>query len=242
MIAVIKRHPISSRIVEQLSAEDLAAFRDTRLGEVRPATVLRQLRVILHTLKVASDEWGWVVPLTEVRKVRLPRVLVRHTDRVTDQEFSKFLSFANECCRGELAFVARLALSTAMRRGELLALDWSDIELEQRFALVRMSKNGHARKVPLSRAAIETLSEKLCRQGPVIKLSANAVKLAFARVRKQAGTTFRFHDLRHEAISRLFELGLTVPEAQLVSGHRTMSQLSRYAHADVERIAGKLAV
>lgn len=168
MIAVIKRHSISSKIVEDLSAEDLAVFRDARLGKVKPATVLRQLRVVLHALKVASDEWGWRVPLAEVRKVRLPRVLTRHTDRVTDQALSQFLLYGSECCRGELGFLVRLALATAMRRGELLALDWTDIDLEEKLVLVRMSKNGHARKVPLSRTAIAILSEREDRRGPVI--------------------------------------------------------------------------
>lgn len=51
----------------------------------------------------------------------------------------------------------------------------------------------------------------------------------------------RFHDLRHEAISRFLEKGLTIVEAAEVSGHRTLSVLKRYAHADVQRIAAKLS-
>jgi integrase len=77
-------------------------------------------------------------------------------------------------------------------------------------------------------------------EGPVVDMSEVALKLAYARARKKAKVSIRFHDLRHEAISRFFELGLTIPEVQLISGHRTLSQLARYAHPDVERVADRL--
>jgi integrase len=51
----------------------------------------------------------------------------------------------------------------------------------------------------------------------------------------------RFHDFRHEAISRFFEKGLTIPDVMSISGHRTASMLFRYAHADQSKIAEKLA-
>ena len=65
--------------------------------------------------------------------------------------------------------------------------------------------------------------------------------MAFDRLRKRAGLQHvRFHDLRHEAISRLFELGLTPPEVAMISGHRTMSMLMRYSHASIDAIGAKL--
>ena len=76
----------------------------------------------------------------------------------------------------------------------------------------------------------------------VFPLSANAVRLAFERFRTRACLKdIRFHDLRHEAISRLFDRGLTTPEVALLSGHKTVSQLFRYAHADIGRVSRLLS-
>ena len=120
-----------------------------------------------------------------------------------------------------------------MRRGELLALEWEDIDLERRELLVRRSKNGKSRIIPLTTKAHSTLASMATNNsGLLFPLSANAVRLAFERVRRRAGLTdVRFHDLRHEAISRFFDLNLTVPEVASISGHRTSSQLLHYAHS-----------
>jgi integrase len=79
------------------------------------------------------------------------------------------------------------------------------------------------------------------REGVVFDMSANAVRLAFGRTRQRCGLTgVRFHDLRHEAVSRLFEKGLTMPEVASISGHRSLSQLMRYSHADTLALVDKL--
>ena len=78
-------------------------------------------------------------------------------------------------------------------------------------------------------------------KGCLLPMTANALKHGFQRLRKRAGLGhIRFHDLRHEAVSRLFEKGLTPPEVASVSGHRTLSQLMRYSHADLNAVADKM--
>ena len=75
----------------------------------------------------------------------------------------------------------------------------------------------------------------------VFDLSPNAIRLAFEHIRQGCGLTgVRFHDLRHEAISRLFEKGLTMPEVASISGHRSLNQLMRYSHADTLALVDKL--
>jgi integrase len=76
----------------------------------------------------------------------------------------------------------------------------------------------------------------------IFPVTANAIRLARQRARKRAGLSrLRFHDLRHEALSRLFEAGLSVPEVAMVSGHRTPAMLFRYTHPRAEAVAVKLA-
>ena len=71
--------------------------------------------------------------------------------------------------------------------------------------------------------------------------NANAFRLAWERLRKRAGLCdLRFHDLRHEAISRFFEVGLSIPEVALISGHKDAKMLFRYTHLRAGNIIGKL--
>lgn len=73
-------------------------------------------------------------------------------------------------------------------------------------------------------------------------VSGNAVRLAWERLRKRAGLPgLRFHDLRHEAVSRFFEAGLSIPEVALMSGHRDTRMLMRHTHLRPEALAEKLA-
>ncbi|MCJ2072309.1 site-specific integrase [Methylobacterium sp. J-030] len=135
-----------------------------------------------------------------------------------------------------------LALETGMRRSEILALQWNAIDLVSGLAVLELSKNGYGRTVPLTPKAIEILTE-LPRNGKnVFPIKANAVRLAWERLRKRADLDdIKMHSMRHEAISRMFEIGLTIPEVSVVSGHRTLSCLQRYTHLKPENVAAKLA-
>jgi integrase len=76
----------------------------------------------------------------------------------------------------------------------------------------------------------------------VFIVSANALSLAWERLRRRAGVSgLRFHDLRHEAVSRFFEKGLNVPEVAMISGHRDPRMLFRYTHPKAEEVAAKLS-
>jgi integrase len=75
----------------------------------------------------------------------------------------------------------------------------------------------------------------------VFPVNGNAARLAWERLRERAGVSdLRFHDLRHEAVSRFFELGLNVPEVAMISGHRDPRMLFRYTHPKPELVAQKL--
>ena len=98
---------------------------------------------------------------------------------------------------------------------------------------VENTKNGEARHIPLTPTAILTLKNITKENELVFNYTADAIRQAWERFKNKYGFEYlRFHDLRHEAISQLFELGLSVPEAAAISGHRTVSQLFRYAHSD----------
>ena len=131
-----------------------------------------------------------------------------------------------------------------MRRGEIVKLNWQDVDMVNRTALLRETKNGEDRTVPLSPAAIATLQLQAGQkgaEGQVFSTTGSGLQQSWERVLARAGITdLHFHDLRHEAISRFFERGLSVPEVALISGHKTPSMLFRYTHLKPEAVADRL--
>ena len=136
-----------------------------------------------------------------------------------------------------------LALETAMRLSELLRIERGHVDGQACTLLVPVTKNGDPRTIALTPVALAMLQVIVPdEKGRLIPSSASAVKQAWRRLVKRAGIEdLHFHDLRHEAISRLFERGLTMPEVALISGHRDPRMLFRYTHLKAEDVAKKLA-
>jgi integrase len=127
---------------------------------------------------------------------------------------------------------------------ELLDLLWQDIDVELRVIHLRRSKNGDERDVPLSRratAVLKDLNPEGRREGRVFPITGNSVRSAFERLLARNGISdLRFHDMRHEAISRLFEKGLNPIEVAAISGHRELRMLQRYTHLRATDLVAKL--
>ena len=171
----------------------------------------------------------------------LPKNTEHVVRRITVTDEQALINAAKESRTKNLSELLILAIETAIRRGELLALEWQDINFERRELLIRRSKTGRSRTIPLTLRAHKTLlSMADNNSGLLFPLSANAVRLAFDRIRKRVGLKhLRFHDLRHEAISRLFELGLTHHEVSSISGHKSADQLFHYSHHNIDLIKEK---
>ena len=137
--------------------------------------------------------------------------------------------------------IVELALETGMRRGEILKLKWSNINFYDRTAYLEDTKNGEDRYVPLSLKATELLSSVNKTNDIVFPLSSNAVRLSWERLKRKAKIyNLRFHDLRHEALSRMTEKGLNPLEVAGISGHKRLEQLGAYTHLDYRKLAKKL--
>ena len=131
-----------------------------------------------------------------------------------------------------------------MRRSEILDLTWKDTSLEQQLAYLPLTDKGTSREVPLSRKALDVLKGRRSRQNipTPFPVNANAFRLAWERLRKRADLCdLRLHDLRHETISRFFELGLSITEVVLISGHKGAKMLFRYTHLRAGNIIAELS-
>ena len=146
------------------------------------------------------------------------------------------LAAASEKLRPCIAFT----LETAMRREEIASLAWENVSTAKRSALLPKTKNGERRTVPLSPKALEILETMEPKgEGSVFGISADAITQAMEAARKKAGIeVLHFHDLRHEATSRLFEnTDLDMTAIRKVTGHKTLQMLARYIHLRDDRIA-----
>jgi len=166
----------------------------------------------------------------------------------------------------QITEVIEFLLETAMRRGELAAMRKADINKKASTLRIPESKTDHqtgekGRTIPLSQRAMQILDSLPARiDGSVwIYTDADAISRAFSRTVGMARrayeaeclkegndvdaeylTDLRLHDLRHEAASRLFEMGLSVPEVASITGHTDWDSLKRYTHPQADQIAKKL--
>lgn len=248
-IAALKRHKLAARSLLGLRGADLAEYRDARLETVAASTVRLELAVLGHLFTIARTEWGMEglrSPLQAIRKPQAPRGRDRRLAPAQgDDEGEEARLLA--ACGPRLRSVVILVLETAMRRGELAGLRWDQVDLERRVARLELTKNGDAREVPLSRRAVAEL--EALRQvrrldgwvlGPPLP-TAEWMTRGFTRAAAAAGCPgLRFHDLRHEATSRLAERGLGVHEIAAITGHKTLAMLARYMHLRAADLAEKL--
>jgi integrase len=243
LLRVILRHAIARVSLHRLTAADVAKYRDHRLSLVKADTVRRELAIVRHCLEVARNEWGFVLPTNPVHKVKLPRAGNPRERRANPDELERLLRACDASRCYWLPAVIQLAVETGMRRSELLGIRWDDVDLDARTVLLRNTKNGLPRTVPLSPRALTVIKDTPRCGDTVFIVSANALRLAWERLRRRAGVSgLRFHDLRHEAVSRFFEKGLNVPEVAMISGHRDPRMLFRYTHPKAEEIAAKLSI
>ena len=244
-----------------ISPQIVAKYRDRRLSmpdaryvkqaatapRVSGATVKTELDLLSKVLDVASKEFGIALPNgNPVSSIRKPSGGVSRERRLVADEENRLMSACSQSGNPWLLPAVKLAVETAMRQGEIHSLLWSNIDFDRRIAYLRdpaKIKNEEPRAVPLSSAAIEVL-QALPRHisGRVFSTDRMTLYKAFQRCCKTAGLDdFTFHDLRHEALSRLAERGdFTVLELAAVSGHKTLQMLKRYTHLQAESLARKL--
>jgi len=241
VLTAFLRHPICRKPLSHGTTEDFAAYRDERLRKIKETTLKRELSPLKNMFEVARDEWQLPIRENPLNKLRLTIPLNRRERRLKVGELERIKDAARQCRNHLILPLVLFALETAMRRGEILSLKWDQVDLERRTLLLPQTKNGHSRIIPLNTRAVGLLKSLPKSDERVFPISANAVRLTWERVRKRAGVTdLHFHDLRHEAISRFFELGLSVPEVALISGHRDPRMLFRYTHPVRETILAKL--
>jgi integrase len=230
-----------AKLLNSILASDIAALKTQRLLEVSTGTVRRELNLLSSLFETAKHEWGGGTLVNPVAAVKRPPDSLPRDRRLTPWEKVRLLSEAERSGNPTLHTAIVVALETAMRQGEMLKLKWSDVDFDKRQIIVRNTKNGSNRMVAMSSSLKTHLTAVQKPTDHLFEITSSGLQQAFKRLIRQLQMhDLRFHDLRHEAISSLFEMGLSVPEVQLMSGHRTLDQLMRYSHARINEIKRKV--
>ena len=210
---ILRTEAFVDKKLAALCTEDLQDFTTDRLTKVAPATVDRDLDVISQVIRYSADVWKIAAVESPFVGLRRPKYFNERDRRLKNDEEARLLAAARSDENRYVEPAIILALETAARRGELLSIRKSDVNLEERYALLKDTKNGRSRKVPLSRRAMavitQLMADCLTDDEPLLNISPNALKIAFFRrvVPASEVADIHFHDLRHEAISRLAESG-----------------------------------
>jgi len=230
------------------NAPVVAKYRDERLHAVSAGAVIRELACISLVINLARKEWGigMTNPVPLVRKPPAPKGRERLASDVEMTRLLAALEPKGERNNGKrnvwMMPLVLFALETAMRRGELLALKWENIDLVQRTATLLETKNGQTRVVPLSTQAIKVLTGvPRSIDGMVFPIKACAVSKAWdVAIERAQIPDFHFHDLRHMAITQMAQKLPNIIELSAVSGHKSLSMLKRYYHPKATDLAKKL--
>ncbi|MBP0634873.1 site-specific integrase [Cupriavidus sp. AcVe19-6a] len=222
--------------IREIEPEHIKAWRDRRLQEVAPASVRRELNSIGNVFTYAVKEWH-LIQTSPMARMKKPKDGPARTRLFEDGEAEAIFEHLNYSRDGRLSapehFVGAmldLSLWTAMRRGELIKMEWSEVSLAKRVVLLPDTKNGSPRMVPLSREAL-TIMQNLHKQRDkgathVFPLTTNQVTRIFAQVRDdlELEEDVIFHNARRTATTR-FARKMDIQTLAKITGHKTLETL-----------------
>lgn len=205
-----------------------------------PSTTNRYMANLSSILSYAARDLRWIQE-NPCRCIRKLKEAPGRDRTLSVDEATRLLESCRQSKNMYIYAIVLMALSTGMRQGEILALNWSDIDFENSLTHIRTSKNGRPRSAAISPPLltelkrIHTLREP---QKPLAFASRTAfgildIKKAFAEACKRANITgFKFHDMRHTFSTMAAGLGASQLVLKAGTGHQTLQMLDRYIHLD----------
>ena len=250
-----------------MTPEVAAKFRDVRLaGEDRKDadgnpiprsndTVRLDLALLGHLFTIAIKEWGVGLAMNPVMNIRRPAPTPGRNRRITKDEEEKILRAVAGHSNPKLRWIVGIALETGMRSSEITSLRIAQVDLSRRIVRLLETKNTTPRTVPLSQHATELFRQAVSHParpqdtdlifygepGKSEKRRPYVFNPVWLKLKREQGLAdLRFHDLRHEAVSRFVEAGFSDQEVSAISGHKSMQMLKRYTHLRAEDLVARL--
>ena len=228
------------KMLSDISSKDIDDYKQKRLNDVKPSSVNRELAVLrcLFNLAKKRKKFYGENPVSEsgllIENNEIERIL-------TIEEENRLL----ESSADHLKPVITTALNTGMRKGEILSLKWTDVNIENKVITIRhtVSKSKKSRQIPINPQLKTTLLEQKLKTGnsEYVFLSPegnpylrpDSLKRCFEGARRRADIKgLRFHDLRHTAATRMIESGVNIVAVSKILGHASIKTTMRYVHPD----------
>jgi integrase len=239
---MLKRH-FQGQSIHDLTADDILDFAADRRKEVAASTLQYQIYYFKQALthsRIRTEVDAIDIAITELKKKKIIMGSEERDRRLEKGEYELLMGAVGPQRSRYLAAAIDIAIESGMRQGEIHALKWSMIDFDKGLiTLWRKNKHAEGGKKKAIIPLLKGVREALVRHQNVLGKAdvlfevkrAASISDAFAKLRKKVGIyDMHFHDLRHEAISRLFESGMSVAQVRLISGHSSFDQLSRYVN------------
>lgn len=254
--AKILKERLGSYSLVSLTPEIISRYRDARIAESKSNNSVRlELALLSHLYSVALKEWRLGLVHNPLLLVRKPSPGGGRDRRLCKGEEQRLLDECTKHSNPMLGWIVHIALHTGMRLGEIVTMRRDQVDLNRRLVHLTATKNGSSRTVPLSKFAAGVL--KCALDHPIRPIDCDLIffgepgkagkrgpyefRPAWYEAKTRAQIHgLRFHDLRHEAVSRLVESGLGDQEVAAISGHKSMQMLKRYTHLRAEDLVSKL--
>ena len=264
----LKLHTLAKKAVSEITVDDIEDYiyeRRKDKSQRNPAETVSEATIRLEVMLLSavfeaakSKRWNYcrTNPVRDIDQDARPGKSSERTRRLVGDEEKKLLDELDSRCRNkDIPLIVRFAIATAARQSEIIGKDstttrtaslglcWENINLTQRSAKLIDTKNGKDRTIPLGDTALALLSAlpRPINGGRVFKVTQDGLIRSFAAACVDAKIdNLTFHDLRHEATSRMVEAGLSLLEVQSVTGHSNAEMVKRYTHLDTMKLAKKI--
>jgi integrase len=232
-LGLLAQEPFVHNCADEVTSDIVRSYKDRLIKSGNSnATVNLKLSLLSAIYKAAHLDWNYALK-NPVEGVRRPPQGQGRYRRLEDSERLRIESYLEARVSISFASFIRFALSTGMRRSEILSLAWEDINLDRRLITLKDSKNSRPRWIPTDESAMRVLlTQQRLNTSKPFPLTLSAVDSAWKRMVKRLELKdLRLHDLRHEALSRWAErLNGDPYKLCLISGHRTLQMTHRYVN------------
>ncbi len=201
-----------------------------------PASINKELAMLSKAFNLAVEEWEWLKdkPFSKIQREKMDNEIDRW---LTADEESRLL----ENCPEWLSEIVVFALNTGLRKDELLSLEWYRVDSKRKTILIKKTKNGKPKTLPLNRIALDVLEQRskvrtiknelVFFNSKGTKINGYGLSRTFKNIAEEAGIEdFRLHDLRHTFATRLAQRGVDLYKIAKLLGHSDIKTTQRYAH------------
>ena len=210
---------IGNKLLSEIDEEDFYNF----ISDKKQINTIKTYKIALQAFLTEAKEAGYNTAELNIKIKQKGNQRIRY---LTEEEAEKLIRNS-----GKLRLLIIMALSTGMRKMEMLNLKWQDIDFTAKLIHIEESKNGERRSVPISDSLMKELEQEPKKNQTEKVITVHSLEFHFRKLKKKCEIkNFHFHDLRHTFASWLAMKGVSLYTIKELLGHKSILMTQRYAH------------